>query len=277
MKRLDLSEIQHLELDILIEFDRVCRANGLRYGLCGGTLLGAVRHGGFIPWDDDIDVMMPRPDYNKLMEIANKEFPAHYKLDTPYNDNDTLHAYGKIYDSRTDLVEFPQSKRIPSHLYIDIFPVDGMPNDPIKQEKHRKRVRKKMLALYGFKVAKYNAKCAKNFIKRLFWKFAAFIDRLMPKKKLIKKIDKLVEKYPFDSSKYCAVIVAGYGFREIMPKQVYVFDNELAFEGKNFTVTAKPDYYLTNIYGNYMTLPPEQDRVHHENEVYLNEDNEINI
>lgn len=271
MKKLNLKEIQEKELEILCCFDKICRENNIRYGLIGGTLLGAVRHGGFIPWDDDIDVEMPRPDYNKLMRIAEKCFPPHFKMVHPYNDTDTIHAYAKIYDLNTTMIEFPESKKIKGHLYIDVFPVDGMPSDVIAQEKHRKKVRRRMLTLYGFKVAKYKKNQKMSLLKKLFWNLIGMVNYLLPSKFLIKRVDKLAQKYDFDKSKYAGLIVAGYGSREIMPSMVYNFNDNISFCGKSFSSTSKADYYLTSIYGDYMKLPPENERIHHEMEVYMND------
>lgn len=268
MKRLNLNEIQEREYNILCEFDKVCRENNLRYGLSGGTLLGAVRHKGFIPWDDDIDVVMPRPDYNKLINISDKVFSEYYKFVNPYSDNDTFHAYGKICDLRTSLIEFPNGKKIKSHLYIDIFPVDGMPNDRVKQEKHLLKVKRRTLMLYVFKIAKYKLNENLNPIKKLFWKTIALIEKVIPPKALARQVDRLAEKFSYGNTKYDAVIVAGYGDREIMPHQVYLFDGEIYFVNKLFKATSKSDYYLTNIYGNYMVLPPEDQRISHEMDVY---------
>lgn len=271
MVNMTLQEIQDAEFLLLCEFDRVCRKNNLRYGLCGGTLLGAVRHQGFIPWDDDIDVVMPRPDYEKLMAIADDELPVYYKLAYPYNDEDTPHAYGKLQDLRTTLVEFPDSKRIETHLYVDIFPIDGMPEDCIQQERHRKKVRRRFLTLYGFKIAKYNKTLPQSLMKKLIWQIISLCDRVVPKHFFIRRVDKIVKKYAFDESKYSAVIVAGYGSREVMPHIVYGFDKEILFRDKIFKVMNKTDYYLTNLYGDYMTLPPEDQRIHHNMEVWWNE------
>ena len=268
MEKLSLRQIQKKEYDILFAFATLCETNGLRYGLAGGTLLGAIRHKGFIPWDDDIDVVMPRPDYYKLIEIADKSLPDYYKLITPHNDNETFHAYGKICDLRTSLIEFPEGKRIHTHLYIDIFPVDGMPEGLINQGKHMRKTRFRMLILYAFKVAKYKRNERLRLYKSFFWEVVAFIDKLLPKQFLIDWVDSLANKYKFDDSKYQAVIVAGYGAREIMPKYVYQFDNKIFFEKSEFRTFVKPDYYLTNIYGNYLELPPIEQRIPHDIEAY---------
>lgn len=266
--RLSLEEIQKLEYQILCSMADICEKHNIRYGLCGGTLLGAVRHGGFIPWDDDIDIEMPRPDYNKFIEIAKQELPEYYKLSTPYNDNETFHCYGKIYDMRTKLIEFPEGKRIPVHVYIDIFPIDGMPDQPVKREQHRLRARKRMLAMYGFKVAKYKLNEPLGFLAKLFWNVIAAIERVIPNGCLIHFVDALTHKYDFDKSEYNSEIIAGYGFRETMPHIVYDYSGKIQFIDRVFSTFLKPEYYLINIYGDYMKIPPEEERVCHNIEAY---------
>ena len=263
-KKLDLKEIQRIEYDILCVFADICEKHGLRYGLCGGTLLGAIRHTGFIPWDDDVDVEMPRSDYMKFIQIAEQEFPEYLKVSTPYNDSNTFHSYGKIYDLRTKLIEFPEGKKVPVHVYIDIFPVDGMPLEPQKHEKHRIRTRRRMLLLYGFKVAKYKTNEEMKIFAKLFWKIIAILENVIPKKWLIKYVDGLALKYDFDESAYNSVLVAGYGFRETMPHIIFDYNNKVRFVDREFCTFCKTDYYLTNIYGNYMELPPIDQRKCHD-------------
>lgn len=277
MEKLSLHQIQEKEYIMLRIFATLCEKNNLRYGLAGGTLLGAVRHNGFIPWDDDIDVVMPRPDFYKLLEIADQELPQHYKLVTPYNDNDTFHAYGKICDLKTSLVEFPKGKRVYTHLYIDIFPVDGMPEGLINQGMHMKKTRMRMLVLYAFKVAKYKRNEHLHFPKNIFWGLIACINKLLPEQSLIKWVDSLATKFSFDDSKYRAVVVAGYGAREVMPHVVYQFNHKVLFEKSEFWTYSKPDYYLTNIYGDYMVLPPVDQRICHDAEVFGEEQDELEL
>jgi len=267
MKKLSLQELQAVEYDILCAVVDLCEKKGLRYGLAGGTLLGAVRHGGFIPWDDDIDIEMPRPDYMKFMKIAD-QLPERYKLSSPYNDVENYHAYSKVYDMKTKMIEFPEGKKINIHVYIDIFPIDGMPDEPIAQEIHRYRCRRRMLSMYAFRVAKYKINETRG-ITRLLWKCVKFVQDRVIKDRQIYHVDRACLKYEFDKSKYCSETIAGYGFKETMPSLVYQFDKKIQFCNREFTTFRIPEYYLTNIYGDYMQLPPEEQRRQHDNKAYL--------
>lgn len=270
MKKLSLEELQNIEYGILCEVADLCEKNNIKYGLAGGTLLGAVRHGGFIPWDDDIDIEMPRPDYIKFLKIA-EQFPKRYKVSSPYNDLDNYHAYSKVYDMKTSLIEFPKGKKVRSHVYIDIFPIDGMPDNPIAQEKHRLRCRRKMLCMYAFRVAKFKLN-EKKGLKYIFWKVLALIQKNIIKDRQAYILDKLCLKYGFYESKFCSEIIAGYGFKETMPAIVYEFTKKIRFRDRDFLTFRLPEYYLTNIYGNYMQIPPENERYNHDNVAYLKDE-----
>jgi len=269
MEKLSLQQLQDLEYGILCAVADCCEDNGIRYGLCGGTLLGAVRHGGFIPWDDDIDIVMPRPDYEKFLKMADK-LPQRYRVSSPNNDIDNFHAYGKVYDMNTKMIEFPEGKRINIHVYIDIFPIDGLPEDEIKREKHRRRVKRLFLSLYAFRVAKYKIN-ETHGVSRVLWNTIRMIQTHIIKDKQIKHLNKVVMKYDFDSSGYCGDIVAGYGFKEIIPRYVYQLDKKIRFRDREFFTFRSPEYYLTQLYGDYMMLPPEEKRIPHENEAYYSE------
>ena len=124
-----IKEVWRVELDIIKELDRICKKHDLKYVMDWGTLLGAVRHKGFIPWDDDMDVAMLREDYEKLKEIAPSELPEYYMFQNAYNDG-IMTNFAKIRDSRTTAIEFPQlDPSINQGMYIDIFPIDDVPED----------------------------------------------------------------------------------------------------------------------------------------------------
>ena len=129
MEKLSLEELKKVELDILIWFADICEQEKLNYTLSYGTLLGAVRHKGFIPWDDDIDVAMPRPDYEKFIEYCNTH-ETHYKLIDIHNDKGYNYLFAKVYDPNTTIVEkYANRFKANYGVYIDIFPVDGFGDD----------------------------------------------------------------------------------------------------------------------------------------------------
>ena len=270
MKKISLGELQDIEYAILCDVAELCERFKIRYGLCGGTLLGAVRHGGFIPWDDDIDIVMPRPDYERFLAISHY-LPARLKVSSPENDENNFHAYGKVYDLRTRLIEFPDGKKVDIHVYIDIFPIDGLPDDPIKMELHRRRCRRLMLAHYALRAAKYKLNEVKG-LKRGFWHLLLILQRLVIKDRLINHLNKVVMKYSFDESKYCGDIVAGYGYKELMPSYVYHLDKKIRFRERDFYTYRAIEYYLTQLYGDYMKLPPIEKRTTHSNEAYFIDD-----
>ena len=123
---LTLAEFREVQLGVLAEFDRICRSHELTYYLAYGTLLGAVRHGGYIPWDDDIDVMMPRADYDRLPAIFAAAAPEHLSLGSPQTRTDWPFPYAKIGDDRTELWE-PLEDPLPLAVNLDVFPIDHFP------------------------------------------------------------------------------------------------------------------------------------------------------
>ena len=137
MRKLNLDEIKKTELDILLELQKVCDAHGLRLYLAGGSLLGAIRHKGFIPWDDDIDVCMPRPDYMKLIHLED-EFSKHLKLVCYENGTDS-YPFMKLIDTRTKVKEKYMQEDASSSLWVDILPVDGLPDKEEEIEKIYKK------------------------------------------------------------------------------------------------------------------------------------------
>lgn len=141
-----MKEIWAVELDLLVEFQRVCNKYNIRYFASGGTLLGAIRHKGFIPWDDDLDVEMFREDYIKLCEVAPKEFKKPYVFQNEYTESGSLRGYSKLRNSQTTAM-YPHEKQpcydgYDKGIFIDIFPLDSILDDPEKQAKKKKKVDK---------------------------------------------------------------------------------------------------------------------------------------
>ena len=135
MREITLKEMQRIELELLLEFDRLCKKRGLRYYMDGGTLLGAMCYEGFIPWDDDIDLKMPRPDYERFLGLA-EELPSHIAVEAPSKEQ-CAHVFLKLTDQRTLLLEHAGERINESGVYIDILPMDGHPADGLAYEKHQ--------------------------------------------------------------------------------------------------------------------------------------------
>lgn len=268
MNKMTLREIQMAELEIMIEFDRVARENGLKYALCAGTLLGAVRHKGFIPWDDDIDVTMPRPDYEKLIRLnrENPLFPPFLRLQC-FEDGTLDSPYMKIFDTRTKIVEQNYTQKDVPSLWIDVFPVDGLPSDPKKLVRHYK----KALNLCRLNVAAvvkrgYGSSRLVILIKDLFMKPLA---NLIGRKNISKRQKNLALKYPYGSSPLCGMVTWAYdGPGQALTPEEYETLVELPFEGHNFYAMKAWDKNLSGIFGDYMQLPPENERITHELEAY---------
>lgn len=266
MKELTLRQIQLLELDILLEFHRICETHGLTYHIAYGTLLGAVLHGGFIPWDDDIDVLMPRPDYEKLMAL----FPSackvpHYRLISPL-DTLSRHSYIKITDERTVKVEtnFDYAPG-PLGIDIDVFPLDGAPQEEadhwIWYEKLQRCYRLAdfpMRKTYGGRKKRWPLAVI-NFLggKR-------HLLGVQIKRHYLKKAQKLHKKHPLHASDWVGMVEHCFGCeKQRYPKALFENTTLLEFEGHLFPAPAEYDRILRICYGDYMVPPPESERYSH--------------
>ena len=269
MEYLSYREIQLAELDILHVFDQICREHKLRYSLAGGSLLGAIRHRGFIPWDDDIDVCMPRPDYEKLLLLFHNNISERYYLSQEAEK--VQYPFIKILDKRIRV----ERKGIDDvqNLWIDVFPVDGLPSDEKKIKKIYKK-NKLYIKIICFSMWK-NLKSyqgRQNKIKALFIKL--FV-KLYGSDRAKRKLEALAKKYKYEDSKYVGAVTWGcYGIGERMLKSEYEKLVEVEFEGHTFKAMSCWDSYLTGIYGDYMQLPPEDKRVCHSFKAYRIEENE---
>ncbi len=257
MVRLTLEEMHEALLEILTEFDRVCRKYGLRYSLAAGTLLGAVRHKGFIPWDDDVDVYMPRPDYEKFIElVAGGGVLPEYMSLSPDRGKGTYYCFAKILDSRYPL---KCSNHIEvKYLYLDIFPVDGVPAD--KKERDKMYKKEKVWVYLAGICQWYTIDRWWGFIEYIFgfWLYI-FVNLFIGRKRAVKKMNEYAAKYPYETSELAAFHNFGLSC-EALPRQAYEDLQEMEFEGRKFFVTSAWETYLKNKFGNYMQLPPKSRR-----------------
>ena len=266
MRRLSLEEIQRIELHMFKVFDKFCRKHHLRYSMAGGTLLGAVRHKGFIPWDDDIDIGMPRPDYDRFVSLMrNRLLDGGNIYLLPEKHPKAAMPYAKLFDKRT-YTDFIYATDTGSDcLWIDILPVDGMPEDEKELERHMNRL-KRLRFILQLSRAKPGSgttrlKAALKPLTRPFFK-------LFPTHVWRDLMNGWARKYDFDKSRFVGIAVWGlYGTGESVKKNEALM--EMEFEGNSFLGTVSYDEYLSGIYGDYMTLPPKEKQIAHPAEAYL--------
>ncbi|WP_302177476.1 LicD family protein [Megamonas funiformis] len=265
MKELSSKDVKKVELDILINFDRFCKKNKLRYYLAGGTLLGAIRHKGFIPWDDDIDVCMPRPDFEKLIKIFPDKYENKYILKSIKRDN-FLYPFAKIINNKTKIdCEYTENE-FENNLWIDIFPVDGLPknDDELKKIYNKVDFYRTLLILNFAKINK-----AKTLLKKIIKPFVIIIARLIGVNFFIRKIEDIALTYDYDKSDYVGAITWGlYGIGERMKKVEFEKVVYVDFEGYKFPTFSCWDSYLKGLYKNYMELPPIEKRKTHNMKAY---------
>lgn len=258
MKEMTLQEVQKVSLDILKDVHAFCESHNIRYSLGYGTLIGAIRHKGFIPWDDDIDIVIPRPDFNRFC----KEYHSTqgYKLYVPESDNNYL-TYARVCDNENTQIKTnsPWSPE-ESGVWIDIFPVDGLPSDETSFYELVKDVRKigkiemrlrngKLLKLKDAMGMKHLVFC---LVKRLlYFKYDLF--------SLIHEHIKLITKHGYDESLYCGQLCCmDYPEKEHNPKTDFDHFILMPFCDTDFYVMNGYDNILTRYYGDYMQLPPKE-------------------
>ncbi len=265
-KRVTLEETKRACLDLLTDFDAICKKYNLKYSIYYGTLLGAVRHKGFIPWDDDVDVVMPRPDYERLVELiqsgAFKEDKNHdFFMD---RGKGAYYNFLKFMDTRYP-IHCPNHIEAP-YLFLDVFPLDGVPDD---EEEFKKIYRKerKWVIIAGM--------CQWYTMDR-WWGFIAYVigwwaylgAMCIGAKRCVKKFHEAAAKYPYEKYDRCALHFFGAP-REAVRKSIFDEFCELEFEGRKFTAVKDWNEALTALYGDYMQLPPKkQQRSRHYMKVY---------
>lgn len=248
-----LDGLKKVELNILKAFIDICTRLNLRYYVLGGTMLGAVRHQGFIPWDDDIDVGMPRQDYEILLDKGQALLPDGLFLQTHVTDPDYPANFAKIRDSRTTFVEASLKNCAIDHgIYIDVFPLDFYPDNGI-QAFERKKLLLSLRLTDAFSTTGMKAKT----------KLVRCVSRVLyPSiKGAVKKREELFRSVT--QGEKIANHCGAWGKKEIVPAHWYGQGTDLTFEG--LTVKAPDDYHswLTQVYGDYMQLPPEDKRIPH--------------
>ena len=263
---MNLREIQLEELKILKAVLKIIEQHNLRYYMLGGTFLGAVRHKGFIPWDDDIDIGLPREDYEKFIAYASNDIEEPLQLKTFFIDDNYKEYITRIINknilfNRNDAL---QTKN--TNLWIDIFPLDGMPENAFVRKFHQLRLlyRRLMLQYSNFKTG-INIKKKRNFLELLLIKFGFFFTKFinLNTKTQLKKLDGVLKKYPYETSTYIVNFMGAYKFKEMFPRTLYEDSCEYQFEDLMLCAPKNYDAILRQMYGDYMTPPNVEQRFSH--------------
>ena len=258
MKQIDVEELKKLQVGILDCFDAFCKKNSINYWIDYGTLLGAIRHKGFIPWDDDVDITMLRKDYEKAAQIFNIQEGGRYVFQTPSNDKDTCYPFGKLIDTSTILYEYGEAG-IKTGVYMDVFVYDNSPDD----EKTVRRIFKKRDFLGRIRRLQLPMRKEVAGTKRIAYKIGAAVLKPISRGVINRALDRNARQFenretenvstfadPYDPTYFC------------VEKSIFQDLIEVEFEGKLYPAPRKYDYWLGVLYGNYMELPPVEKRVH---------------
>lgn len=256
----DIEKLQEVQLELLLEFDRICRKHKINYQLFGGTLLGAIRHKGFIPWDDDLDVSLLRKDYNRFIRVCQKELDPKYFLQSPQTDKNYILPYAKLRKNNTLYLEDVFAEEdIHNGIFIDIFPLDNVNPDTFLT-RIQTRIKLLYLIIHFFRIRKYidihMILSKRNIILRILSLYFHYLFKFIPKK-LTKWLHlKLVTWFNNKDTDF----VTPPHLNKYLKKKWMTDSIEGTFEGNSFLIPRKYDEILSNLYGNYMKFPPKEER-----------------
>ncbi|MDO4803613.1 MAG: LicD family protein [Lachnospiraceae bacterium] len=266
----NLRKLQLAELNIIKVFMEICEREHLRYYMIGGTMLGAIRHKGFIPWDDDVDIGMPREDYDRLYELLKDggNLPEHFEYLNYKIKDGYMRYFSRIVDNRVLVYNASGRKEIVEAAWIDLFPLDGSPNNAL--------LRNIRYSFIMFKRMQYHLAFMDSMVnlnrpgRPLYQRIIIGLAKRIPigrgknGKDILDDIDRELKKYGWDGSSTGANVFGAYAHREIVPKTVWGQGvSKYAFEDVELPGPADYDAFLGRFYGNYMVLPPEEKRDKH--------------
>lgn len=265
---ISMDQCKQIELNIFQKIIEICERHNLRYIVDYGTLIGTVRHGGFIPWDDDIDVSMPRPDYERFKHIFPQETERNFCLElrTGMKANLAL-PYIQVVNKNTVTVKKGRRNAYAQSVWVDVFPIDGAGNTDIQLEdvykKYWDKINESRKIIGRYKPYRNPWKQVKQF----YWHYV----KKFQLGKIIRQAEQIMQTYDYDTSKQVFCFCTVYGTREKNEKNFYEERIEMKFEGISCKVPKEFDKKLRGIYGDYMALPPEAERKGHDYMAYFSQ------
>ncbi len=252
---INIDEVKSIQLKILEYIDATLRENQIPYWLAYGTLLGSIRHKGYIPWDDDIDIIIPRNYYDKAIAMLNSN-SNRYKTLTMDNTKGYFYLFAKTTDTFTHIVEKDLEEIDELGIYVDIFPLDYLPFDEKEYAKHVNKIFRLRSLIYCSLLNNHQLKTSSMGIV-----CKSLIGKLLGRKRLMKRVDVICRQYSKNNKGYIADIVGTTNKDRKIPPEVFNETVYGEFEGKMYPIPAGYKEYLSYIYGDYMELPPEEKRV----------------
>ena len=254
-----MNNLQISILQIMESIHAICEKEKITYYMVGGTMLGAVRHQGFIPWDDDIDISMPRPDFERFISIQKKDIPDWMEIIPPERGMVNM-GYAKVVNKNTTIVEDYKGIRV-GGVFIDVFPLDGIADSYSAAKRRLKLIKMRTFML--------RANQGLSRIDSIPRKVMAFIAKNLSKEWLYRWYYAAVKKKNFYGSKFVANTVGVYEIKELTEKRIYGTPQLFPFENRRFYGVEFPDEFLKGLYGDYMTLPPKEKRVSQHGVIHL--------
>lgn len=261
MRNIELDELKVLQMDVMQAVHDYCEEHHLKYSLACGSLLGAIRHNGYIPWDDDIDIYMPRKDYDQLIEKFPAVYQDHFELISLERDKRWYRPYANVFDNRTVYREKRSSKETVIGVNIDIFPVDAVPDDDKEWRTYNKR-RRFLLRLLDSKTTIFRLE-HRSILKNIMIYIMKLLLLPISTRQITLMADSYVKKY---NNRDCSRLFENVsGFLQKNPFDAKDFSKTEyhVFEDRKFKIMQGYDDCLTKGFGNYMQLPPEKDRYNH--------------
>lgn len=266
----NIRKVQLAQLQILRDFILFCEEHNLRYFMAGGALIGVLRHKGFIPWDDDIDLSMPRKDFDKFVALQNK-YPDGYSLVNHDIEPTWQFNFCQFVDDKSEIIVHMNEEPRSCKIWIDVFPEDGLPDNPIRRWFHVKHILmyRYLIQVPNVKTQIDTHKVGRPWYEKIVIKILHFLPlgKLINVDNMLKAMERLLRKYDYDNSKYVGSLLGKYRGKEVVPRNYWGNGVKLRFENIMVSCPVEFDKLLTRIYGDYMKMPPEDKRVGHDIEI----------